>query len=81
MRCCPLGLLCGRALDCSPDITRPPSPSIRFTVHDISRGLENQLVPELELWKAGREVFKLLPCCCRRWFTLPLDQDLFNTAS
>lgn len=78
MRCC---LLCGRALGCSPDITRAPAPSECITVHDISPGLENQLVLELELWKAGREVFKLLPSRCRRWFTLPLDQDLFNAAS
>ncbi|AQK58079.1 Phospho-2-dehydro-3-deoxyheptonate aldolase 2 chloroplastic [Zea mays] len=31
MRCC---LLCGRALGCSPDITRAPAPSECITVHD-----------------------------------------------
>jgi hypothetical protein len=51
-----------------------------LTVHDISPGLEGQLVLELKVGKAGAEVIEVLPRRGRSLFILPLDQHLTDTA-
>jgi hypothetical protein len=59
----------------------PPPTDIRLTVHDISFGLEGQLVLELKGGKAGAEVVEVLPRRGRSLLILPLDQHLTDVAS
>ncbi|XP_020395328.1 heat shock protein 90-6, mitochondrial isoform X5 [Zea mays] len=75
-RCCTVGALC-----CPPDVASAPAPCVRLTVHDISPGLESQLVLELESGEACPEILKILPGRRRHWFTVPLYQNLPNAAS
>jgi hypothetical protein len=75
-RCCTFGALC-----CPPDVACAPAPCVRLTVHDISPGLESQLVLELESGEACSEILEILLGRRRHWFTVPLYQNLPNAAS
>jgi hypothetical protein len=70
-------LLCGRLIPQHDECPPAPSPTdIWLTVHDISPGLEGQLVLELKVGKAGVEVVEVLPRRGRSLLILPLDQHL-----
>jgi hypothetical protein len=74
--CCAVGAF----LSAANVLRAPPPTDIRLTVHDISPGLERQLVLELKVGKAGAEVVEVLPRHGRSLLLLPLDKHLTDAA-